>query len=310
MTNAGAGDRQTKNQRREAARDKARQLRDQQKKRERRNKVLLQGGIILGSLAIIAVVALVLVNSVRPAGPGPENMLSGGIRIGQNFEAVPTAAMEPGATPTPIPPAAGEDEGEDEQPIDIQIYLDYFCPFCKDFEDTNSPQIASLIESGAVTYEVHPISYLDRVSLGARYSSRAANAAACVADKSPDSFWAFNQAMFANQPPEQTAGLSNDQLVELVLGVEGIQARDDIEACIRDEEFRNWVTEITAFASNFGVPGTDVSTIEGTPTVLVNGVQYEGPVDDPAAFAAFVAQAEGQVFNEDSTPTPTPTPSS
>src|SRR3712207_6728109 len=130
MTNA---DRLTKNQRREAAREKARQLRDQQKKRERRNKVLLQGGIILGSLAIIAVIALVLVNSVRPAGPGPENMLSGGIRIGQNFEAVPTAAMEPGATPTPIPAAApqgegdgedGEGEGEAAEPIDIQIFLD------------------------------------------------------------------------------------------------------------------------------------------------------------------------------------------
>ena len=286
-------------------------MRDQQKKRERRNKVFLQGGIILGSLAIIAVVALVLVNSVRPAGPGPENMLSGGIRIGQNFEAVPTAAMEPGATPTPIPAVDPEDEEEeDAQTIDIQIYLDYLCPFCKQFEDTNSDQIASLIESGAVTYEVHPISFLDRASLGTRYSSRAANAAACVADESPNSFWNFNQAMFANQPAEQTAGLSDDEIVDIVLGVEGIQAGDDIEECIRDEEFKNWVTEITAYASNFGVPGTDVTAIKGTPTVLVNGVQYEGAVDDPAAFAAFVAQAEGQVFNEEATPTPTPTPSS
>jgi protein-disulfide isomerase len=309
MTNAGAGDRLTKNQRREAAREKARQMRDQQKKRERRNRVLLQGGIILGSLAIIAVIALVLVNSVRPAGPGPENMLSGGIRIGQNFEAVPTAAMKPGATPTPIP-AADPAEGEDAEPINIQIFLDYLCPFCKQFEDTNAEQIASLIESGAVTYEVHPISFLDRASLGSRYSSRAANAAACVADKSPNSFWGFNEALFANQPAEQTAGLSNDELVDIVLGVDGIQSRDDIEECIRDEDFKNWVTEITAYASNFGVPGTDVNSIQGTPTVLVNGVQYEGAVDDPAAFAAFVAQAEGQVFNEEATPTPTPTPTS
>lgn len=304
MTNAGSEDRLTKNQRREAAREKARQMRDQQKKREKRNRVLLQGGIILGSLAIIGVIALVLVNSVRPAGPGPENMLSGGIRIGENFEVVSTPAMEPGATPTPIP------EEADDETIDIQVYLDYFCPFCKQFEDTNSEQIASLIESGAVTYEVHPISFLDRASLGTRFSSRAANAAACVADKSPNSFWDFNQAMFANQPAEQTAGLSDDEIVDLVLGIEGIQARDDIEECIRDEDFKNWVTEVTAYASNFGVPGTDVQAIQGTPTVLVNGVRYEGPVDDAAAFAAFVAQAEGQVFNEKATPTPTPTPSS
>ncbi|MDQ4137495.1 MAG: DsbA family protein [Actinomycetota bacterium] len=307
MTNAGPGDRLTKNQRREAAREKARQLRDQQKKREKRNRVLLQGGIILGSLAIIGVIALVLVNSVRPAGPGPENMLSGGIRVGQDFEVVSTPAMEPGATPTPIPAAEG---GEGEQPIDIQVYIDYMCPFCKQFEDTNSEQIASLIESGAVTYEVHPISFLDRASLGTRYSSRAANAAACVADNSPNSFWDFNRAMFANQPAEQTAGLTDDELVDIALGVEGIQSRGDVEECIRDEQFKNWVTEITAYASNFGAPGTDVTAVQATPTVLVNGVKYEGPVDDPAPFQAFVAQAEGQVFNEESTPTPTPTPGS
>jgi protein-disulfide isomerase len=304
MTNAGAGDRLTKNQRREAAREKARQLRDQQKKKEKRNRVLLQGGIILGSLAIIAVIALVLVNSVRPAGPGPENMLSGGIRIGPGFEVVETAAMEPGATPTPTP------EEEDAETIDIQIFQDYFCPVCGAFDAANREQIGSLIEGGAVTYEVHPISFLDRASLGTRYSSRAANAAACVADKSPNSFWDFDQAMFENQPPEQTAGLSDDQLVDIVLGIEGITAGDDIEDCIRDEEFKNWVTDITAYAQNFGVPGTDVTAIQGTPTVLVNGVRYEGPVDDPAAFQAFVAQAEGQVFNEESTPTPTPTPGS
>ena len=305
MTNAGPGDRLTKNQRREAAREKARQLRDQQKKKEKRNRVLLQGGIILGSLAIIAVIALVLVNSVRPAGPGPANMLSGGIRIGQNFEAVPTAAMPAGSTPTPIPAAEGE-----EQPISIQIFVDYFCPVCRAFDEANREQIASLIEGGAVTYEVHPISFLDRVSLGTRYSSRAANAAACVADNSPDSFWAFDEAMFANQPAEQTAGLSDDQIVDIVLGIDGIQQGDDIEDCIRDEDFRSWVTDITAHAQNFGVPGTDVNTIRGTPTVLVNGQLYQGSPNDAAAFQAFVAQAEGQVFNEESTPTPTPTPSS
>ncbi|MFC0680888.1 DsbA family protein [Lysobacter korlensis] len=307
MTNAGPGDRLTKNQRREAAREKARQLRDQQKKKEKRNRILLQGGIIVGSLAIIAVIALVLVNSVRPAGPGPANMLSGGIRIGQDFEVVETAAMEPGATPTPVPPAEGEDG---EQPINIQIFQDYFCPVCRAFDEANREQIASLIESGAVTYEIHPISFLDRVSLGTRYSSRAANAAACVADKSPNSFWEFDEAMFANQPAEQTAGLSNEELVDIALGIEGVQAPDAIEDCIEDEEFKNWVTDITAYAQNFGVPGTDVNAIQGTPTVLVNGLQYQGSPSDAAAFQAFVAQAEGQVFNEESTPTPTPTPTS
>ncbi|MCU1436948.1 MAG: hypothetical protein JWP66_35, partial [Naasia sp.] len=79
MSNApyNAG-RPSKNDRREAAREKARQLREEQKKRERRNRVLLGGGIGIGVLAIIAIVVFVIFTSIRPAGPGPANMASDG----------------------------------------------------------------------------------------------------------------------------------------------------------------------------------------------------------------------------------------
>ena len=60
--------------RREAAREKARVLREEQKKKDRRTKLILQGSIILASLAIIAIIVLVVVNSIKPAGPGPRNM--------------------------------------------------------------------------------------------------------------------------------------------------------------------------------------------------------------------------------------------
>ena len=43
--------------------------------------------------------------------------------------------------------------------------------------------------------------------------------------------------------------------------------------------------------------------------MLVNGLKYEGAVNDLASFQAFVIQAAGESFNESSTPTPTPTPS-
>src|SRR3712207_9318628 len=51
-------------------------------------------------------------------------------------------------------------------------------------------------------------------------------------------------------------------------------------------------TEIYTLSLHDALPISDVTAIQGTPTVLVNGVQYEGSVDDPAAFAAFVAQAD------------------
>ena len=52
----------------------------------------------------------------------------------------------------------------------------------------------------------------------------------------------------------------------------------------------------------------NVDKVKGTPTVIVNGLKYEGSVSDLASFQAFVIQAAGSDFNQNSTPTPTPTP--
>ena len=57
-----ADEKLTKNQRRDQAREQARLAREEEKKREKRNRLLLQGGIVLGVVAILAVVALVAVN--------------------------------------------------------------------------------------------------------------------------------------------------------------------------------------------------------------------------------------------------------
>ena len=77
-----------KNERRDAARDKARLLRVEQKKKDFRNKLILQGSLVFVVLAIVATVILVITSSIRPPSPGPLNMLSDGIKIGQSFDAV------------------------------------------------------------------------------------------------------------------------------------------------------------------------------------------------------------------------------
>ena len=86
MTIGGSGEsRPPRNKRRDAVRTKATQLRVEQKKKNRRNRFLLQGGILVVALAIVAVIALVVMNSIRPAGPGPANMASDGILIGEGM---------------------------------------------------------------------------------------------------------------------------------------------------------------------------------------------------------------------------------
>ncbi len=307
MTYGGAEDGNlSKNERREAARKKAKALRDQHRKKDRRNRYLLQGGLIVGALAIVVLV-LVLVNTVRPPSPGPLNMLSDGIKIGQGLKAVPTPALRADQEPVPNVIDATSDV------IDIQIYVDYFCPFCKLFEQTNSEQIESWLDLDAASVEIHPIAILNPNSQGTQYSTRSANAAACVANYSPDSYWSVNTALFANQPKERTQGLTDDQLVDIVTDA-GVSSSSVIEECIRDQDFKQWVQAATLRALEGPIPNAKNDLVAdnkvgGTPTVLVNGVKYKGGVDDADAFAAFVVQAAGASFTEESaTSTPTPTP--
>jgi protein-disulfide isomerase len=291
----------TKNERREQAREKARQMREEQKKRDRRNKLLVQGGIIVGSLGIIALITVLIINAVRPAGPGPLNMLSDGLRVGQGFVATTTPALEPGEDPVPNEP----DEGD---VIDIQMYVDFLCPYCGAFEATNGEYIRGLLENGGATVEIHPIAILDRVSNGTKYSTRAANAFACMANFSPNQAYEFHTLLFENQPQENTAGLSDDELVALAEQA-GAENLSNVEQCIRDQTFKAWVADARERALNNPIPNTDGATVTGTPTVIVNGQKYPGAVDDPAQFAAFVVQVAGDAFNESNTATPTPTPS-
>lgn len=292
----------SKNKRRAEAREKARALRQEQEKKERRTRLLLQGGVALAAVAIIAVIALVLVDSVRPQGPGPRNMASDGIRIGEGFAAVPTPALA--ADDRPVVSEANPDGV-----VDIQIVLDYLCPICGEFEATNADFIRTLVESGAATVEYRPIAILTSRSAGTEYSLRAANAAACVANVTPNSFFDFNASLFDEQPEEGSPGLDDARLIELAGGA--ASASSALEECITERTFSSWVKAATTRAQTgpLAIRDVEVEGIVGTPTIFVNGQVYEYSYPfDQGEFAQFVLQAAGDEFSTNPTPTPTPTP--
>ncbi|GEK81294.1 DsbA family protein [Agrococcus baldri] len=279
----------TKNERRAQAREQARKMQEERRRRERLKKGLTVGGIIIAAVAVVAIVAVVIVNSIRPAGPGPENMASNGIVIGQDFTAERTASTPAEGEPTPTEPR--------EDIIQIEIYQDYMCPVCGTFDEANRATLEQLLSTGAATVEVHPIAILDSQSLGTKYSTRSASAAACVAEFAPDSFWDFNSAMFDNQPEERTAGLTNEEIVG-VAEQAGIDTSGGLADCINEGRFSSWVEDATVRAGTQPLPGTDNVVADRTPTVIVNGQQYPGSAGDAAGFQAFVTATAGQLSGE------------
>lgn len=278
---------ESKKDRRNAARERARIQREKEQARRRRNKTLAISGIIVGSLAVIAVVVLVIANSIQPAGPGPKNMASDGILLkGVNGKIV---AERTKAIPVDGKPTATK---QDDSVANITVYEDYMCPVCNAFETGNMDQIKEMVKSGGATLELHPFNLLDRSSLGSKYSTRSANAAACVANYQPDEFLDVNSAFYANQPSEGTKGLTNEQIIALVKKAGA--TNENIPDCINSGKFEGWVADETNRVLNEKIPNSDLEKVTGTPTVLVNGKQYTtNNWADASGFAAFVEQNGG-----------------
>lgn len=285
---------------REAARERARELRAQHRKRDRRRRLGITAGIVGGVLAAGLIVTLVLTTSTPRPDRGPQNMQSDGLKIGQDFLAVRTPALAVGDTPV-----ASDDNPSDV--VAIQIFYDYECPNCVVFQERNGAQLREWIENNAATVEYHPLAIFT-TSSNDKYALRAANAAACVAELSPDRFFAFHEALFAGVPAEDFAGYSDDELVDIAESA-GVERLGNVEKCISSQRFRGWVDDATQRALTGPIPGTEVDAVTSIPTIVVNGQQFAYTTAfDPNEFAQFVARAAGQSFSENPTPTPSPTP--
>lgn len=275
--------RPNRNQARELAREKAREMRLAGSAREKRNRLFVQLGLGVTALAVLGALAAVILTAFQPAGPGPLNMQSDGIKITTGNVAIQTPANPSDASPVASP----------ENPagvVDITLFVDYLCPICGQFEAANSAAISDLLARGAATIEIHPIAILTNRSQGTQYSLRAANAAACVANDYPNSFWNFHTALFARQPAEDTPGLTDDELIAIA---KEAGAGPKIDLCVTDQKFKSWVKASTerSITGDLAINNLEkkFKGVSGTPTIIINGKQFN-PSYDPTAASPFSAE--------------------
>lgn len=298
MSSGSLQPRPTKNQKREEAREKARELREEQAKRDKRKRLIWQIGTVVGVVAILTAVFFGYQSWQKgqvSASAGPANMLSDGL-VFNSQGPVLTEGIPAGGSPV----ATTQDSSSSA--VNVTVYYDYLCPYCGQFETTNGAYLQQLVQNGA-TLEMHPIAILTSNSSGTRYSERAANAFACVANSEPEVALAFNALLFANQPEEGSTGLSDDELKDFASQA-GATNTNVIDKCISDQQFKGWVQLATERALTGPIPNSELEKITGTPTILVNGKQYTGSLTDASEFKAFVVQASSE---SSATATPTPT---
>jgi len=153
-------------------------------------------------------------------------------------------------------------------PVTVEVYLDFMCPHCKEFETTVTPTLNQLVAANKITLIWHPVNILDDSST-TKYSTRAGSSAGCAADAPGNKLQGYGEALFANQPAEGSAGLSDDQIIEIA-GNAGINT-PEFAQCVRGQKYADWVNQVTNSMFQRGY--------NATPTVLVNGK----PVANPTA---------------------------
>lgn len=274
--------------RRQKARENARQIAANQEKKEKTAKTILYAGIAVVIVVVAAVVGVLIFQQSKP-GVTPANYVAGGISLAKDGAPVQPKEMPEGEeSDLPAPTEAGAQENA----ATVTVYLDFQCPGCKAFEEANTPTLQKLADEGSVVLEYKPVAILDRMSGGNEYSSRSANLAACVIDTQPELVEDFFAAMYAQQPEEGSEGRSDEELLKVAedAGVDtskklNSDPEQTVESCVTNQTFSKYIEDTTQDALDSGV--------EATPWVLINGEHTE-QTSDPQALATEILKATGE----------------
>lgn len=177
-------------------------------------------------------------------------------------------------------------------PVKIQVFEDFQCPACKSLEDTQGASLVKLAQENKATVVYSPIAILDDRSQG--YSTRAASAAYCAP---ADTFKAFHDSLYANQPAEGGSGLPEAKVMDLAAkaGITGAA----FTSCVTGKTYGPLVK------AQYDVVNTAFLAAKqprwGTPGVFVNG-KTVGDWSQPGFFEAIVAQEAVPAASPSSTP--------
>ena len=135
----------------------------------------------------------------------------------------------------------------------IEVYEDFQCPVCAQFEAAQGDYLEALIAEKKATVVYHTLSFLGPESIAA------ANAAACSADEGK--FLDYHKMLYVTQPAENTGAWSNASLAEAGQSV-GITSQK-FTNCVTSGKYADWVSNVAAAGAN--------RNVNSTPTVFSNG---------------------------------------
>ncbi len=162
--------------------------------------------------------------------------------------------------------------GRADAPAQVDLWVDYSCPHCQDYEAANGPVLAQLVARGDVAVSYH------NIQIVSRYGQVAGSAAACVAAEDPQRWPAFNAALYAHHSAE-TDGWPASRFRDLAASSGVSPAALD---CIGQGRYTGWITDNTADAAAAGVRSTPTLQLNGQTVPTVGGQELVARVGELA----------------------------
>ncbi|POM23945.1 DSBA-like thioredoxin domain protein [Actinomadura rubteroloni] len=142
----------------------------------------------------------------------------------------------------------------------LEIFEDFQCPHCAEFEKTEGKTVKSLAAEGKVKVVYRPFNLFSQQPDPSRGNSqRAAAAALCV----PAAQWlSYHDALFKYQPAEGTGGFS---IKDLVAWGKDVGVTDPkFSTCVTKQEKDKQVGEMTSYTAL-------TRKVDSTPTLVLDG---------------------------------------
>lgn len=204
------------------------------------NKRRITPGIIVVAILVLALAAGVGVQYYRGHSK---------VEVSSNGRPEPAVVTGPGT------PGKGVTVGQAGAKANIELYLDFRCPHCAEFEKESGATIDKLVQDGTATLTYWPLQFVNQSA-----SPRLANAFAAAAANGKA--LSFADELYSDFSKSWT----DDQLIELgkQLGVGDAK----YQQALKNNMYADWLESVSKAADDRGVTGT--------PTVFVNGKQLAG----------------------------------
>lgn len=223
--------------RQRSARERLAEERRRQAQKQQRVRTLM---ISLTGLVVVALAVIITVYFVNKKDP---NAYAGPL--------APTSRQSDGAILASKPGAKAPK---------LEVFEDFQCPICHEFEKASGNTIKRLAAQGKVNVLYYPFWLFKQQAEPIKGNSqRAANAALCAP---ADKWIQYHDMIYKHQPAEGSNGFSNKDLIGWAkdLGFDTPQ----FEQCVNGLQKQSQLDQMTNYAEQ-------TRKVDGTPTVFLNG---------------------------------------